>query len=241
MDKKPNVLYYSLVVGVTILFIGLAVQPSIATVQSEEIIDEEPKDYLFQTIIEIANNPEVKSLLERYNNEEIIYDYNFKDLISQLMLKKPGLLLNLVTTKPYITHDYLDKCYNNGIEITNIISEEKTLEMIETIKLSNPKILVELYNIIKNNEELSERINTLKEMNKEFEPIAPAQYNLIICGILFLITIPPVLIFWFFFILAAIFQNNPTIYEILSSIGGTFLGIVFILVVIMLSLECIPV
>ena len=36
MDKKPIVLYKTLVVGVVILFISVAVQPSIATIQPEE-------------------------------------------------------------------------------------------------------------------------------------------------------------------------------------------------------------
>ena len=55
-------------VAVIILFLGLAIQPSVA-VQPETDIDIEPKDYLFQTIIDIANNPDVKDIhyfLESY-------------------------------------------------------------------------------------------------------------------------------------------------------------------------------
>ena len=241
MNKKPIVLYKAPVVGVILLFISIAVQPSIATIQPEKKIDEEPKDYLFQTIIKIANNPDVTSLLERYNHELFTSDYDYKSVFSQLLFKKPGLLLGFLCTKPYITFDYLDKCYNKGIEITKIIGENKALEMIESIKKSKQSDLDEMNNIILNNEELSERIEILKEMNKEFSPITPSQYNPIICGILILITIPPVVIFWFFALLASIFQNNPTIFEFLSAIGSIFLGIAVVLIFAMAALDCIPV
>lgn len=241
MDKKPIVLYKTLVVGVIILFIGIAVQPSIATIQPEEKINAEPKDYLFQTIIDIANNPDVKRLLEQNKHKAFTSDYDYKGVFSQLLFKKPKLLLDLLFTKPYITYDYLDKSYNKGIEITNILGENKALEMIESIRVAKQEDLDELNNIIINNEELSDRIATLKEMNIEINPTVPLQGNLIICGILVLILIPPALTFMFFTLLTAIFQNNPTLFEILSSITSVFLGICVVLILIMLALECIPV
>ena len=78
------------VVGITILFLGVGIQPAIATVESkEDFIDVEPKDYLFQTIIDIANNPDVKdihSLLERYQviQKEITAIIKDKDGLNRL-------------------------------------------------------------------------------------------------------------------------------------------------------------
>ena len=75
-----------------ILFISVAVQPSIATIQPEEEENVEPKDYLFHTIIDIVNNPDVKNLLEQYNHEILSSDYDYKGVFSQLLIKKPRLL-----------------------------------------------------------------------------------------------------------------------------------------------------
>ena len=71
---------------ITILFFGVSVQSSIATDQPEEEIDlkVEPKEYLFQTIIGIANNPDIKGVLEQYNHNLFFSDYDYKDVFSRL-------------------------------------------------------------------------------------------------------------------------------------------------------------
>ena len=101
-----------MVVAVILLFIGLAIQPSVATIKPEFVIDVEPKDYLFQTIIDIANNPDVKNLLEQYNHKLFTADYDFKSIFSKLMLKKPSLLFNILFTKPSNTYKYLNIAIN---------------------------------------------------------------------------------------------------------------------------------
>ena len=66
MTKKNALISTTLVFGVILLLIGIGIQPAIATIETkEEKIDIEPKDYLFQTIIDIANNPDVKELVEQ--------------------------------------------------------------------------------------------------------------------------------------------------------------------------------
>ena len=78
-----------IVVGITILFLGVTVQPAIATIKPEIEIDIEPKDNLFQTIIDIANIPDVKdirSLLKRYQviQKEITAIVKVKDELNRL-------------------------------------------------------------------------------------------------------------------------------------------------------------
>jgi hypothetical protein len=77
------------VVGITILFLGVGIQPAIATVTPTKVVDFEPKDYLFQTIIDITNNPDVKdihSLLESYRviQKEITAIIKDKDELNKL-------------------------------------------------------------------------------------------------------------------------------------------------------------
>ncbi len=212
MDKKPVVLYKTLVVGIILLFIGVAVQPSVATIQPEEKINAEPKDYLFQTIIDIVNNADVKDLLEPYNHKLFTSDYDYKGVFSKLMLRNPRILFSMLFTKPSITYDYLDKCYNGGIEITNILGEDKTLEMLESIEVTNQEVLDELNNIIINDEEISDRIAILEEMNKEIKPKSPLENNSLICGILTLIVIPTLVITGIYLAFALIFKESADKY-----------------------------
>lgn len=95
----------------------------------------------------------------------------------------------LMFTKPSMTHEYLNFVYNQGIKITNILGEEKVIEIMKSIEITNPEFFDEINNIIMNNDELSGRIAILAEMNEEFEPDSYDDYP-IICTILALIWIP---------------------------------------------------
>ena len=74
MVKKHVSLNKMLVIGTIVLFLGVGVQPAIATVNpKEKIIFDTSKDYLFQIIIDIANNPDVMNLLEQYDNDFVLF------------------------------------------------------------------------------------------------------------------------------------------------------------------------
>jgi hypothetical protein len=180
MKGKP-VLYKSLVVGVIVLFIGVGVQPAVATVEPENI-DVEPKDYLFQTIIDIANDPDVKNLLEKYDNDLFSVDID-RSVYRKLLLRNPRLLFNMLFTKPSMSIVYLNKCYNNGIEVTNILGEDIVLEMIENNEIFETSMLDKLNDIISKDEELSDKIAILKDMNMNFDWDYP-----IICSTTFALT-----------------------------------------------------
>jgi len=197
---NQRIICKTLAVAVIILFIGLAIQPSIA-VQTETEIDIEPKDYLFQTIIDIANNPEVKNLLEKYGNDLFKVDID-RNVYRKLFLRNPRLMFNTLFTKPSMTIEYLDRCYNKGIEITNIIGEDKVIEIIKNAEVTDTKLFNEINDIITNDEELSSRIETLKEMNTESNSILGYPYP-IICSILGLLAIP----FFIFYDLINIFGD----------------------------------
>ena len=182
MERNPVLLYKALVVGVILLFIGMGVQPAIATVQpEEEIIDVEPKDYLFQTIIDIANNPEIKGLLEQHGNDLLKVDID-RRVYRKSFFRNPRLFFNILFTKPSMSVKYLNKCYNKGVEITNILGEDKVLEIIENVEITDTKLFDELNNIIINDEGLLVRLETLNEMNKEFYSDPPLK-DTIICHI----------------------------------------------------------
>lgn len=182
MEKE--LLIKTLAIGIIFLFIGVGIQPIIAekTVSVEKTLDtenvnfEQAKEYLFQTIIEISNNPKVKEFLNE-NKKDLITinnnDYDRRNAIQKIYSQNPRLLKSILFTKPKMTYEYLDKSYNKGIELINFLGEEESLDIVESVKINNPELLNELKNIIVNDIGLSNKIITLREMNEELEPISP--------------------------------------------------------------------
>jgi len=189
MVIKPVSFNKMLVIGTIILFLGVGVQPAIATVQPKDT----SKDYLFQTIIDIANNPEVMNLLEQYDNDIVDVDFE-RSVILKILFRNPLLFFNLLLTKPTNTHRYLNKCYKMGNEITKVLGEDKTLDIIESVVINDKEIYYELDKIIEKDEILFEKLSSLKEMNKELYPVSPPLdspllhiYIIIILLILFIV------------------------------------------------------
>ncbi len=123
----------------------------------------------------------------------------------------------MIFTKPSITYEYLDKIYYRGIEVTNTLGKEKTLEMIESISINNPDVLDEFNKIIMSNKNLSDRIATLEVMNKKY--VSDLSWGFpIICTILVPIFNILVLIGEWFLMLCQSYEENPMIYNILLCI-----------------------
>jgi len=185
-----------LALSVVLSFIGIGIQPAFAveSITSIDITKEEiePDDYLFQTIIDIANNPEVKNLLKQYKSDFFKVDID-SSIYRKLLIRNPRLMFNTLFAKPSLSVDYLDKCYNNGIEITNILGEDKTLEIIENVEITDTKLLDEINDIILKDEEISNRIAILNEMNKNIKSDTPWEYP-VICTILLSIYFPLVFV-----------------------------------------------
>jgi len=227
---KESILFYKiLVISVIILFAGVAVQPGIASFYSKGETDVEPKDYLFNTIIDIANNPDIKNIFKHNNYQIFSSDYEYKRLFSQISFKRPGLLFGTLFTKPSTTYDYLDKCYNKGIEITNIVGEDKALEMIESIKVIDTRVFDELNESILNNGELSDRLVLLQEMNKEYVSSGLSLDFPIICSILvilLLVSFIPYEFLLFLFEIFRIFNENSIISDIIYFVMLPYIYIV---------------
>jgi hypothetical protein len=227
---------------ITILLFGVSIQSSIATDQPEKEIDikAEPKEYLFQTIIDMSNNLDIKGVLEKYNHNLFFSDYDYKDLFSKLLFRNPRLLFNILFSKPSITYEYLSKCYNKGIEITSILGEDIALEIINSIEVIDIELLDELDIIFLKNDELSSKIDTLKEMNKELNPDFPFDKHPIICSILGLMFIYEVAKFGTFYSLFLHFENtNLIISYILKLIATKSILFVAISYVLLEKFQCI--
>jgi hypothetical protein len=226
-----------LAVAVILLFVGVGVQPAVATVQPETEIDIEPKDYLFQTIIEIAKNPDFKNLLEQQSYDLFKIDID-RSICNKILLKSPRMVFSTLFIKPSISIEYLNKCYNNGIRISKFLGEEKVLEIMESVEVKDIGIYEKLNKIITEDEELSIKLETLKEMNRELNT-KPLDWNFPIICLMLLITIIPyeitmLLTDWF----NKYFDFFPLINSLMSLISDLFYIITYPINIIGSMLGC---
>jgi len=184
---KERMLSKSLVVAVILLLLVLTIQPSVA-VQPEPEIEIEPKDYLFQTIIDIANNPEVKELLEQYDYDLFKVDID-RSVYRKIFFRNPRLIFNILFTKPSMSVEYLNKCYNNGIEVTNILGEDNVLDIIENVEFTDTNLFDELNNIITNDDEISNQLARLTNINNALITKNDYEDNPLFCAILVILII----------------------------------------------------
>jgi hypothetical protein len=231
---NKNILWKKgLVITVVVLFMGIGVYPAIAVgpITSINIIKEEdfqqssetePKDFLFQTILDIANNPDVKELLNlnewdsKNYNLYINWNLDGKNIFQKLLFKKPSTLMSILFTEPTMTQKYLDSSYSRGCELIKEFGEKDSLDIINSAEINDPEIFDNFKNIILNDEELSERIVILGEMNEESDISMPFSDYSIICKIL--------LVLYFVYLIRAVivlyfhkfFEGNPIMLVIID-------------------------
>lgn len=231
--NKTILLKKGLVIGIVFLFIGVGVYPAIAVEpiisnnitqeeEFEQVEETEAKEYLFQTIIDIANNPDANGLLNQIedgwknDNRYISWDFNCKSVFQKLLLSKPNILFSILFTETSITHEYLESSYNRGCKVANALGEENVIEIVESVEINNPEILDELYNLIINNEELYDRIITLSEMNEGSGINLPFSNLSVICKILLVLFSVYLIRCGIVDFFTIMFHDNPIILVILD-------------------------
>ena len=191
-----------LVVSIVVLFIGIGIHPAFAKHPmgstdaikdngNYEATDIDPKDYLFQTIIDITNNHEAWILFESMKVEgcPIRYNYDFRDLYREILFKKPLLFVSIILSRTGISHSYLNNCYRIGSDITDIIGEYRVNEIIDSTQVVNTDFFHKLNDILMEDEVLSSRISTLMEINYDFKDDIPFKNVSTICVILLILYI----------------------------------------------------
>jgi hypothetical protein len=209
-----------LILGIICLFIGVGIQPAFAVEPAKKSNsigeeDTEPKDYLFQTIIDIANNPDVKDLLGQYENDLFKVDID-KSVYRKILFRNPRLLFNMFLTKPSFTPEYLDSIYNQGCQIINILGEDEAKKITESVTYNNPEFFNELINILFYNEGLSNRMEILSEMNKDLNNNLPFEDYPIICAflaiLLFMVLINIAIMDGMFILIGVVISKLPDIF-----------------------------
>jgi hypothetical protein len=204
VNMKKKWLVKTLALAVVVLFISASFQPIIAenTTSVGKELDynnvnfEEAKEYLFQTIIDISNNPEVKQFLNEHKRDLITNNndnYDFKNAIQKIYSKNPRLLKSIVFTKPKMTIEYLKINYIKGLEIVDILGEEESSKVVKSISTSDSELSIKLKNIILSDEGLYHRASVLGEMNNNLKSSLDFWTFPIICGIIHIILLPAII------------------------------------------------
>jgi hypothetical protein len=125
-----------LVVGIILLFIGVAIAPSIHfttvnvnasinNIQEERITQ---KELLFQTILDVANNREI---------QKIVYDSEIQS--------------NGFFTSQVITKNYLNTAFRIGLILTKIFGVNRIHSMIQRYQINIPEVQKEISDVIEGN------------------------------------------------------------------------------------------
>jgi hypothetical protein len=183
----------TLVIGTIFLLLCVAFQPVVSTneMKNENV---KPKEFLFETLIDIANDPEIKLLFEQVGNDWIDLDLDVKEYLLEVAFKKPRILTSVLFNRPSNSFDYFDFAFDQGKETVNIIGEEESLGLIRSLKINDCQVLDDVKNIILNNEDLNEKISRLQIMNSQLNSQTPFLNSPIICAILTSLTVYTVLI-----------------------------------------------
>ena len=190
MNKKILIGSIIAVVLLTLVSFSSVVGYSSVKNTQEEIITsdydfEYCKDYLFETLVEIADNEDVKDLIN--SNNQNLFPTNFNQ----------GTLFPFRRNTNKLSIEHLDLLYKMGSMIIDRLGEDKVAEIMEKTSIEKPEFADEIDTIIMGNDELKERIYTLSEMNEEQEIL---EWNFpVICTILLVLALPFGLIYLILF------------------------------------------
>jgi len=223
MNKKKCLIKKILAFSIIMIFLGLAVQPGTANVETDKK-DEFDKNFLFQTIVDIANNKEFKNLIDKEKKNGLFLDvhYNIKNIFRKILLKEPNLLSSLFFTRSDLTHGNLDLAYETGCELINIVGEDKALEIIDSITITNPTISKKLSDIIYSNEKIKNKIAEIKLMNRELNPTLPFEGYPLICAVLLMLTFTFAIPMVSIFVIILTLSTHPVLGPLLVGFLGLF-------------------
>jgi hypothetical protein len=222
MNKKKSILKNTIIFGIVILFLGIAVQPGTADMQIKTTFKEQ-KDILFQTITEILNNKEVEDFCEKElkNGLYIDFDNNFRNTCRKILFRNPFLFHSLLFTKPSATEEYLNFAFENSNELIDIVGDDKAIDLVESMTISSPTFSKELINVIEKNDELSSKLEKIKEMNQEFNQNLPIERPLL-CAIALMLTFTYAIPMVTLSVMVLVLSSRPLLGPIFLGILGLF-------------------
>ena len=151
MNNKTIIISIIAVSLLTLVSFSNVVGYNTVKTSHEELIEskysfDECKDYLFQTIVEISENPEIKDIIKS----------NYKPQRTILPFRRNNADLKV---------EHLELLYKIGLKIMDRLGEEQVKDLMENLESEKPEFADDLESVVMGNDELRERIYTLNKMN----------------------------------------------------------------------------
>ena len=146
-----------LTIGTILLFVGVAVAPSIhfttvnASTNDNQIKAINQKELLFQTIVDMANNKEIQQVI-------------LKSQISKEGFFNPDVKFPILNT-PVLTKNQIKQMYLVGLLLSKIISKSRTHSMLERYQMNNQWVQKETTAVIEKNATIKEELTQLLNSN----------------------------------------------------------------------------
>ena len=155
MNKKIFLWIICAIALITLVDLSNVVGYQTVKQSQEELIQsdfEYCKEYLFETIIQILKNPDIKDMINS----------NYKPQRTIMPFRRNNMDLKL---------EHLELLYNMGLKMLDKLGRDKIEELMENKDIEKPDIIKKMDTIIMDNDELRERIYTLNEMNVKSETL----------------------------------------------------------------------
>jgi hypothetical protein len=167
-----------------------------------------PKDLLFETIIDIVKNEDIIGFVENY---ELLIDREMSfSLFYKLFLNNPRLVYSLLLTSPSLSEGYLNFIYDVGSSIFKSVDLSEFKQITTIFNIQNNEVLDEFSYVIKDNDALGNKIEELSYFccDCDLEGVESSVYwdFPVICTFLFII-------FWTIFMIAGVLPGVNIIIE----------------------------
>ena len=140
----------SITFSIILLFIGVSVSSAI-NIQNvstkEEYTEKDVRELLFETIVDVVNNPEVKQLVKDNEYQIRIKDGNYQNIIKKILFRNPGLLSSMFILRQVITINSLNKLYVIGLNLNKVLGEDELLQLKNSIEVTSQCDCGEIENI----------------------------------------------------------------------------------------------
>ncbi len=208
MDKKPLIVVsicavVLLVLGSLTNVVGYQTVHSSNQVMVHDEVD--PREVLFQTIVDIANNKEIQRIISNSQTPTGLF--------------KPDVKFQVFTHQT-ITKNQLKRMYFIGSLLSKVISTSRVQSMIRTHQLSNPDLIQRINAVIEKNATLQEEITQLKNLDCGCGQAATWGFPIICTTLLVLMGI----VVFFFLLLVLLLSPPPSAIDELLDLLVLLLG-----------------
>jgi hypothetical protein len=189
MNKNP-LIGISITVACLIVLASYANVVGVQTVESSDnkvIKDEvDQKELLFQTIIDLAKNKDIQSIIQKSEIKENL-EKSLQVPGAKLLMFELRLRFFMVLPPPQVlTKNYLDYAYKVSLRRLKNFDASRFNPILENLKVNNQEIQKEITAIIEKNNTLNKEIGQLSDLNCNCENDSTANWNFpIICLLLF--------------------------------------------------------